>query len=308
MSEFRRRGEFELEVVEPYDFHLTSSAYSFGWYYDGKELLIPLEGSVVSASWSKGKIRCVIYGEAEGVEEEVKHILGAEEDLKPYYARIKKDPILSVLATKYHGMRMRAWPSLWSSLVVAVLNQNTSFYQGWRMIRSFYASLGKKVRVGRKITLLSPTPKQVLRKKEMLKKCGLGYRWKILLEIARTYDESWERSSSQKLIEELEQIKGVGDYSAKLAVLLRRRDYNLLPTDRWLMKILPPLYGYGERAFTKKEVEEFANERWGPWKGLSYFFLTIVLEARTAGEILGKRKTRLTLNPLNLYKEVVEAP
>lgn len=60
----------------------------------------------------------------------------------------------------------------------------------------------------------------------------------------------------------MKEIKGIGSYSARFALVLSQRRYGLLPLDRWLRKLAEEVYGL-------REVEEGLKAKWKRWCGLA---------------------------------------
>ncbi|MBM1154257.1 DNA-3-methyladenine glycosylase 2 family protein [archaeon] len=313
-----------VRVQPPYRFDLTAAAYSFPWQFDGHRLLL--------ASWEEGLATVAevgpqqeewlpisIYANVQLSGRELRRMvqdlvfgIGAKEDLTSFYRKIRNDPLLRDVVNRFHGMHMRARPDLWEALIIAILNQNTSFVRGWSMIANLYASLGHRLLLpdGRK-TIALPRPGEVLEAgPSALKKCGVGYRAQTLIAVAEALEQDQiqtghlRRASDHKALEELLSIRGIGAYSASLALLIAHRRYRMLPIDRWLTRIIPHFYHIPKPVLTRKELDEFATRRWGNWRGLSVFFMTIVTEARTARELLGQRKPLSRLTPLTLWQRL----
>ncbi|OYT38671.1 MAG: hypothetical protein B6U89_05405, partial [Desulfurococcales archaeon ex4484_58] len=141
---------------------------------------------------------------------------------------------------------------------------------------------------------------------------GLAYRYETVIRIAqfivqkRIPSEEYLLDLSSSDVEEiLKGIKGIGPYTARLALILALRKYDQPPVDRWLKKIVSKVYGVDE-----KRVESFWREKWRDWSGLASLALTITLDAEPLRKALARiERGELTpihepdkLSPLNMWR------
>ncbi len=315
MMEAKLRETIELEVkTKPYSFKLTAQIYNFSWWYNGRTLIIPLENDVVAKVYEsdrEGALIAEIYVVNENTDirevvEKISGILGLNENLSGFYEYASRDPLLSKASEILKGYHVRT-TSLWNALLIGVCQQNASFRQGWRMLYEIYRRLGKPVKIpGYGETLFPPTPRTILdRGIEPLIEARTGYRAQTIYRIARFFVET--RSLPEDPLE-LKQlilgIKGVGEYTARLSLVLSKRYYNEPPIDRWLKKIITVVYGVEE-----KEAEQYYKKYWGIWAGLASLLTTIALDAVTlqkALERIRKREPAPLINnkptPLTLWR------
>lgn len=226
----------------------------------------------------------------ESLIEKLKWTLGIYEDLFEFHELASRDPLLSVFAKLFRGWRLRSC-DLWWSLLVAICQQNSSFKQGWRMLHKLVKVYEKEVYVENTPLLRPPTPLEVLKEPEKLKKAGLGYRAEIALRVAESIVndiikyEDVSKLSIEEAEKTLRRIKGIGSYTARLALMLSTRTYRLPPMDRWLKRIVSVVYSVSER-----EAEKYWAEKWGRWAGLASLAVTIVLDAEVLSRALERIK------------------
>lgn len=319
--------EFSFKPLKPYNLNLTVKAYNFSWFFQDKTPIIYL-------NIKDSDFLCLTYEDEEGlihskvylveekkdtninsqkIGEKIRFILGLDENLLNFYQTIRKDPILYMVPKVLVGMRLRT-TSLWNALLIGVCQQNASFLQGWRMVLNLYKLFGKKVKFFGKEIFLPPNPKIIIKYANRLEKAGLGYRSETLRRIAETLiNKSFSEKDVVKLddkeaVSRLCLIKGVGEYTAKLALVFSQRRYSLLPLDRWLMRLTAEAYKI--KNLNMKKVKEFLVGRWREWCGLSVFFTTIVLDAEPISlalkrlrknELIPKFETKKP-TPLTMYK------
>ena len=130
-----------LDIKVDYDFKLTAATYNFSWYFNGKELLIPLsyEEPVVALvkEESKKQLQARILSTKREIDignylAKIKFVLGIEEDLKEFYDIWAKDKLfrkslrilkgIHLRATSLWNMResqWRHWPRVWQPTTAA---------------------------------------------------------------------------------------------------------------------------------------------------------------------------------------------
>ncbi len=282
--------ELELRPRSPFNFHLTASCYNFKWWFDGSKCIIPLSSSppLVAVVYHEGPgLVATVYGSGEGqadVAKALEHVLGVNEDLTEFYRIAEEDKILHEVPKALSGMRMRA-TSLWNATLIAICQQNTGFAQGWKMLCRVYKLMGRRVELDGITTIIPPSPRDLLTDgaKNLLREAGLGYRAETVVRAALAIEgglsEGLERLSDEEAEERLEEVKGIGAYTARLALVLSQRRYGLLPLDRWLERIAQEVYGL-------EDVEKGLKAKWGGWCGLAVFFTTVVLDAEVLSRAL----------------------
>jgi len=309
--------DFELRPREPFNFHLTASCYNFNWWFDGSKCIIPLSSSPPLAAVARREepeLVVTVYGagrEQEDVAKVVEHVLGVGEDLAEFYKVAEADPILREVPKALLGMRMRA-TSLWNAMLIAICQQNASFVQGWRMLCRVYKLIGKRVELDGVTTIIPPSPRDFLTDgaRGLLREAGLGYRAETVVRAASAIErgllEGIEGLGDEEAEERLKEVKGIGAYTARLALVLSQRRYGLLPLDRWLERIAREVYKLDD-------VERGLKVKWGRWCGLAVFFTTVVLDAEVLSKALRRALTggvkpvvqRDRLSPLTLWMHEV---
>jgi len=150
---------------------------------------------------------------------------------------------------------------------------------------------GRRVRVeGFGEVVLPPRPEDIVRDPSKLSIARVGYRARAIESIARSFleklvppSEALERMDSHEVEDVLRSLRGVGSYTARLAMVLALRRYELPPVDRWLRAIVSRVYGVDERYAERKWVEI-----WGRWSGLAAIALTIALDAAPLRDALSR--------------------
>ena len=94
----------------------------------------------------------------------------------------------------------------------------------------------------------------------------------------------------------MEELRGIGQYTARIARILALRKYDEFPVDRWFARLIPNAYFDVDETWPIEKVEKFARERWGKYMGLAAIFITAVTAAETIGDTL-KRIHAKNINP-----------
>ena len=276
------------------DLSKTLGVYNFSFWYDGSvaKIAVDLKTPAVALVSVDGKAQ--IYAppgsDATRLEELLLSELGFRESVEGFYAKAVVDPLLSAFAREWRGWRLRSC-DLWWALVTAICQQNASFRQGWGMLSKLVALYRRRVELkNRGWMLLPPTPRGVLAEPGKLKEAGLGYRSATVLRVAEAVVSGALPSSEDLAVEPVERaetilkkISGVGSYTARLALALALRKYELPPIDRWVRALAAKAYGVEEKA-----VEAEWRKRWGRWSALAVVALTIALDAAPLSKAIAR--------------------
>lgn len=284
------------------DCKLAGTVYNLCYWIGDRESYVYLPGDVVSLAviGYNGKYR--VYSEdcadTKKLRLRLEFVMGLNEDLNGFRDIARRDPLLEEFVEKYPGWRLRS-TSLWWSLVTGICQQNASFKQGWKVLHNIVKNYNKRVLVDGKEVLRPPDPVEVLSDPEKLLASGAGFRVRTILNAAKaivngSVDLRYvERAPTVEAERELKTIKGVGSYTARLALAFGTRRYELPPVDGWLRKIVSTVYGIDEHL-----VEEYWVEKWGKWAALAAIAVTVALDAEPLTAALERiRKYELLPKP-----------
>ncbi|MEM0001989.1 MAG: hypothetical protein QXS24_06695 [Desulfurococcaceae archaeon] len=292
------------------NYRLIGSVYNLCyWFNDQKSyVFIPGKELTVAVLYFNGEYE--IYSENCDHDDAAKRFyftIGMNEDLRDLFELASRDPLLGDFSKVYQTWRLRS-TDLWWGLVTSICQQNTSFKQGWRMLHNIVRNYNKVIKVGEHEVIRPPRPDEVLQNPDLLFVSGLGYRVKTMLNVAKAMvknevgDEYVFSISSLDAEGLLRSIKGVGPYTARLAIALSARKYDLPPMDNWLRKIISITYGIDE-----KFAEEFWIEKWGKWSALTSIMVTITLDAEPLSKAIQRisrrellPKSDLSPTPINM--------
>ena len=203
-------------------------------------------------------------------------MLGLEQDLSPFYAAARHEPKLASAATGAKGRILRS-PTLFEDVVKTILTTNTTWGSTKRMVASVVDLFGDPLPAD-PARHAFPTPAQLAASdvetlRDMAK---LGYRAPYVLDLARDVAAGLELEALRtadlptlELRKRLLALKGVGPYAAANLLMLLGR-YDAIPIDSWALTVVSKEW-HGGAPIGPAEVEA-AFARWGPWRGLAYWF------------------------------------
>ena len=291
------------------DYWITARTYNLCFWLSSEKsyLFLPIEPTTIVALYPNGYYEAYSTTCISEIEHYLHKVIGLSEDVSGFHEIALRDPLLSEFVSTYPGWRLRS-TSTWWALVTGICQQNASFKQGWGMLHNIVLNYGYRVSIGGEVIPRPPQPREVLADPSPLIESRVGYRAKTILNVAKYFTSGGYEIdiSSMKPVEverELRRIKGVGQYTARLAIALSQRRYELPPIDRWLSKIIGFVYGVDE-----KYSEEYWVEKWGSWSALASIAVTIALDAEPLSKALERiRYGKLTpdpglkQSPLNMY-------
>ena len=222
---------------------------------------------------------------AAALRERVRHVLGLDQDLAPFYAAIRDDPDLAWAAAG--AGRMIRSPTVFEEVVKTICTTNCAWSATVRMTTALVEHLGERA-VGAPATgwrgRAFPTPAAMAAAGEDFYRevVRAGYRGRYLISLSEMVAEGTvdleallatpeEELPDAELAKRLQALPGVGPYAAAHIMMLAGR-HSLLVLDSWTRPTFARLTG-------KKKVSDAAIERrfrrYGRYRGLAFWmFLT----------------------------------
>lgn len=148
-------------------------------------------------------------------------------DLKPFYALAIKDDILKSLVKEYYGYRIIGQPSLFESLVWAVLGQQINLSFAYTLKQRFVEQFGEKLIWNNTPYFIFPSPAVVasLTEDDLLPLQFSRQKSKYVVLIAKAFSsgtiskEAIGALSFKEAKEKLMTIKGVGNWTANYGLM-----------------------------------------------------------------------------------------
>jgi DNA-3-methyladenine glycosylase II len=208
-------------------------------------------------------------------------------DLKPFYDDVKNDVVMARLTRELCGLRSPTTASVFEALVDSIIEQQISLNVAHGLEVRVIKAFGDRLKVNGEVYYAYPTPQRLASAPvEQLRMCGLSMRkaeyiknaselvtgGRLNLERFKDYDDM------NAIVRELDDVKGVGVWTAELTMVRGMRKLDALPADDLGLRRVISHYYCNDRKISSDEARRIA-EKWGSWKGLASFYL-IVAESR----------------------------
>jgi len=211
---------------------------------------------------------------------QLRHILCTDLDLKPFYRLVKSDELLGPITPRFRGLKLPASPTVFESLVMAVLSQQVNLTFAYSIKKELVETFGDAWHVNGEMHYAFPSParfaeqqeKDLLRFRLSRAKAGTLVRLGQAFASGAITDQELTSLTDDEVVERLTQIKGIGRWSADIALLRGLSRIDAFPGgDLGVVKyVAQGLLGKAEKA-TEAEMREFA-ERWRPYRGLALIY------------------------------------
>lgn len=266
------------ELFSPVLDHNVDGEYRRCLWIGGQAVLLRLraEGTVerprmTGATWPER----LDAATRAAVEDAARRIVDAETDLGEFYAAVRGDRHLARLAEAFRGLKIFRSPSLYESLVCAVLEQQVNFNFARQVQRALLAQYGAQVEFeGARYPVFPPperlaqTPPGDLRRLQISGPKAGYIRGLAALAAAG----SLHRDSAPPTLDDLLAHKGVGPWTANYVLLRVFGARDALPShDVGLLKAAKPYLGMrGEvtPARLERRLRPFAG-----WRGYITWYL-----------------------------------
>ena len=227
--------------------------------------------------------------------------LGAALDVRPFYRAFRADPLLAEALRHSRGLRIAGTPSLWEGIVTAVLSQQINLAFAYDIRRELAIAFGRRARFGGETWYDFPRPSRIAEETEIsLRKFRLsGAKASTLLRVAKAFsageisEEALFALPDEAAIEKLTSIKGIGRWTAEIALLRGLGRADVFPGgDLGVVKyVAMQLLGHRARV-TEEKMRRFAD-RWRPYRGLALVYAYAEINRRAAKRpVVGSTRNR----------------
>lgn len=287
-----------LQPAAPFDFELTAGYHT---YFQGRSgadnldngiyrRLLDLDGRLAlssvrsTGSVDSPELSIELRGEeltasdGEEVVEQVGWLLGAKQELAPFYALSESDSALSGLVRQFRGLHLPRTATLFEALTLAILGQQISASVARMMRMLLIERFGTQAEFDGVAYHAFPRPEAILSSSvEELRTLKLTQRkaeyvYGIAAAVLEPcWAEVWELPDDE-FVRRLTALRGVGHWTAQWALVRGLARPDALPLgDLALRRGVSRLLRDGE-AVNDAEVERLA-ERWRPWRSYATAYL-----------------------------------
>ncbi len=216
-------------------------------------------------------------------EAAVNTLFSLDLDLKPFYETVKDDQVMAGLTRKLWGLKTPTTPTVFEALVDAIVEQQISMKVATSIENRIIKNFGDVLDLEGTVYYVYPTPQRLATVSvEEFRQCGLSFRkgeyikgasmliadGKLDLEKLRSYD------SSERIIRELDEIRGIGVWTAEFTILRGMQRLEALPADDLGLRRDISRYYRDGNVIKSAEARRIA-EGWGNWKGLAAYYLVV---------------------------------
>lgn len=251
-----------IHLSQPFHLdHTLNSGQVFRWHEttDGWEGIV--NGNYI-------QISCNSSLSSNCSEEFVRHYFRLDDDLDYILSSVDRDSHIHRAITALHGLRIiRQDP--WECLISFILSSFNNVPRIKLMVEALSREFGEPFDHG----YAFPTPESLSRASlPQLRRCGLGYRDKYVLETARIIHSEYDLSELKSLPYEearelLMKLPGVGSKVADCVLLFSLDKLESFPCDTNIQKCMTTYYG------VVKDFNQFGREYFGEYAGYANHYL-----------------------------------
>lgn len=246
--------------------HTLGCGQVFRWRKEGDEWRGVVDGRLVILCQRGERVA------AKGMSEErLERYFRQDDDLEAIYRDLEWDEKLSSFFRDYRGLRLiRQDP--WECMASYVLATNANIPRIQGMIERVCRTFGTEMDDHHTF----PTPGQLLDRCERAEGCGLGYRCKRFIELARlAYREEIDfpglmAMDYEDCVRELVKLPGIGPKVADCVSVFSLEHLEAFPVDVRIKRAMAELYGIEGNYRT---VNRLSREKFGRWAGYAQEYI-----------------------------------
>ncbi|EKF86054.1 DNA-3-methyladenine glycosylase [Methanobacterium formicicum] len=204
-------------------------------------------------------------------------------DLHHFYEQVKSDPVLSPIIGRLYGLKNPSTPTLFEALVDSIIEQQISLKAAHSIENRLIKYVGRSVPLYGQDYYSYPSPEDLTDLDlEKLRNCGLSHKkaeyiHDLALDIVQkdvNLQSIEKMNTTTEMVEELTQIRGIGVWTAEMALLRGLCRLDAIPADDIsLQRVIGNVYRADEK-LSSEAVREIASS-WGKWKGLASYYLIV---------------------------------
>ena len=291
--------EFDIKPVPPFSFDLSAGIFSEGdervqRYENGRfwQVIRPNGKLVLVSMRSTGtddepeiSVNLVPDENLSGDDvriagEIVRALFNMNLDLLPFYESVKDDRVMTKIVQQLRGLRNPSTATVFEALVDSIVEQQISLKVAWSLEGRLIETFGDKLPLGNKTYYAFPEPERLAKATiEELRGCGLSTRKsEYIRDLAQLIldgldlEKFKDYQDPDRIIEELRKIRGVGTWTAELAMIRGMSKLDAMPADDLGLRRCISHYYCADRKITGDQARRVA-EAWKGWRGLASFYL-----------------------------------
>ena len=209
-------------------------------------------------------------------------IFNLDFDLKYFYEDMHEDSIMSKLILKLLGLNSHTTPTFFEAIVSSIIEQQISLKAARSIETKMIKEFGNILQLDGETYYSFPTPETLSNlEKEDLREYGLSFRKaEYVIDLSKCIEENkldlneLKTKSTSEIISELLKIRGIGVWTAELAVIRGLHRVVALPADDIGLRRVVSHYYNNDEPISADELRRIAKG-WGRWSGLAAFYLVV---------------------------------
>jgi len=209
-------------------------------------------------------------------------IFNLDFDLKYFYEDMHEDSIMSKLTLKLRGLNNPTTPTFFETIVSSMIEQQISLKAARSIETKMIKEFGNILQLDGETYYSFPTPETLSNlEKEDLREYGLSFRKaEYVIDLSKCIEENkldlneLKTKSTSEIISELLKIRGIGVWTAELAVIRGLHRVVALPADDIGLRRVVSHYYNNDEPISADELRRIAKG-WGRWSGLAAFYLVV---------------------------------
>jgi DNA-3-methyladenine glycosylase II len=293
---------FTMRALAPFNFDLTAEIFSSGdpeirSYSNGVfHQVLKINGDLVLIEVSsvgtvdKPELLVVLKSniaitslEQKAAGKMVELIFNFDFNLNSFYHDVKDDHVMHHISQQLYGLKNPTTPTVFESLVDSIVEQQISIKVAHTIEQRLAKKFGETIIIEGNKYFVYPTPQSISDVSiSEIQQVGLSMRKaeyihgvsKLIADGKLDLEKMKNQKNPSDIIAELDEIKGIGVWTAELTMLRGMQRLDALPADDFGIRRVISRYYCGGKPIKADEARGIA-EAWGRWKGLAAFYLII---------------------------------
>ena len=293
---------FQIQPLEPFNFELSAQIFSSGdkeirGYENGKfHQVLRLNGNLVLICvTSNGKIdqpnltievksnNPITFNNKTKAKEIVSYIFNLGFGLSSFYEEVEKDPVMKKIVNQLYGLKNPTTPTVFESLVDSIVEQQISIKVAHTIEQRLTKKFGETLTIEGNTYFAYPAPEKIASAgTSEIQQVGLTKRKaeyihgaaQLIAEGKLDLEGMKDEEDPERIISELDEIKGIGVWTAELTMLRGMQRLDAFPADDFGIRRVISRYYCDGKPIGAAEARKIADA-WGRWKGLAAFYLII---------------------------------
>ena len=293
---------FTVQALAPFNFDLTAQIFSSGdkqirTYQNGEfHQVLRINGNLVlirlnsMGTIEQPKLNVELKSnnpltsqDNQKAQEIIKFIFNLDFNLSSFYKDIKNDHAMHQITQQLYGLKNPTTPTVFESLVDSIVEQQISIKVAHTIEQRLAKKFGETLTIDGNTYYAYPTPQNMAKANiEDIRQCGLSQRKAEYIQQAATLiadgkldlEHLKNRKSPEQIIAELDEVRGIGVWTAELTMLRGMQKLDALPADDFGIRRVISKYYCDGKPIKTAEAREIALA-WGKWKGLAAYYLIV---------------------------------